>query len=67
MAFVRGNRAIRDHLQDGRDIYLFKCVEAGPVEFVGQMVYVGSHERQGPDVTGEMRCIIVFELKPVQP
>jgi 5-methylcytosine-specific restriction enzyme A len=66
MQFVRGNRAIRDHLQDGKDLYMFKYVKQGHVEYIGQMVYVGHQTRKGPDVSGEMRDLIVFELQAVE-
>ena len=38
MEFVRGNKAIRDHVEDGKDLLLFKYVAPGKVQFVGEMV-----------------------------
>ena len=63
MQFVRGNKAIRDHMQNGKELHLFK--QAGPahVEYIGQMVYVGHHFKPGPDTQGNIRQLIVFELR----
>jgi len=65
MSFVRGNCALRDHLQDGKDVYLFESVDRGLVRYVGQMIVTGYHERTGGDSAGNQRHAIVFELIPV--
>ncbi|MBL7198923.1 MAG: HNH endonuclease [Anaerolineae bacterium] len=65
MSFVRGNRAVRDHTVDGKDLYLFKDVGQGSVRYRGQMVCTGFHERRGPDANGNDRRLIVFELVPI--
>ena len=65
MEFVRGNRAIRDHIQDGKDLHLFKYVRTAYVRYIGQMICTGHHERRGPDMDGHDRTIIVFELAPI--
>lgn len=65
MTFVRGNRAIRDHAADGKDLHLFKYDRPGYVQYVGQMVCAGFRERRGPDIEGTDRRIIVFELAPI--
>ena len=49
MPFVRGNKAIRDHTADGKDIHLFAYVSRGQVRYVGQMVCTGYHEATSPD------------------
>jgi 5-methylcytosine-specific restriction enzyme A len=66
MSFVRGNRAIRDHEKDGKDLYLFEQAGRGRVRYIGQMFCAGYHERPGPDVAGSQRKIIVFELVPTE-
>ena len=66
MTFVRGNRALRDHLQDGKDVYLFEYVDRGLVRYVGQLIVTGYHERSGGDSAGNQRHAIVFELVPVE-
>ena len=65
MSFVRGNLAIRDHVSTGKDLHLFEYVGKGNVRYVGQMICTGFHERRGPDVKGDERRVIVFELTPV--
>jgi 5-methylcytosine-specific restriction protein A len=65
MQFVRGNRAIRDHVAEGKDLHLFRYVERGYVEYLGQMVCIGYHERLGPDAAGSTRRVLVFELLPI--
>jgi 5-methylcytosine-specific restriction protein A len=66
MEFVRGNAAIRDHLEHGKEIHLFSQTSKGYVEYIDQMMCTGYHFRQGPDSNGEMRKMIVFELVPVK-
>jgi len=39
MQFVRGNKAVRDHFKDGKEVYLFSYGRRrGWVRYVGQMV-----------------------------
>jgi len=64
MEFTRGNRAIRDHAADGRDLHLFRNVGKGCVEYVGWMVCTGHEVREGTDGCGGRRKVIVFELTP---
>lgn len=64
--FVRGNRQIRDHVELGKELHLFEYTRPGFVQYVGEFVYVGHHTRQAPDVRGNLREVIVFELKPVE-
>lgn len=66
MSFVRGNRALRDHLQDGKDLHLFEQVDRGLVRYIGQMIVTGYHERKGSDTAGSQRHAIVFELIPAE-
>jgi 5-methylcytosine-specific restriction enzyme A len=65
MEFVRGNRAIRDHLTVGKDLHLFEYVERGLVRYVGQMIFAGFQRREAPDLDGKMRSAIVFQLLPL--
>lgn len=65
MQFVRGNRAIRDHLADGTDIHLFEYVRQGFVKYVGKMRYEKHHFRRNKDRNGQLRQTIVFELVPM--
>jgi len=65
MAFVRGNRAIHDHIADGKDLHLFEYLQRGQVRYVGQMICAGFQERRAPDKNGNQRKVIVFELQPI--
>lgn len=62
MSFVRGNLAIRDSIQTGKQLLLFEQTRKGFVRFVGPAHYVGHHKEQRPDSTGAIREAIVFEL-----
>jgi len=62
MSFTRGNRAVRDHIQDGKDLFLFEYVDQGVVRFVDQMLYVGYELRAAQDINNNLRTAIVFEL-----
>ena len=62
MAFVRGNRAIRDHEQDGRSLLLFEKRD-GRLRFLGPMRYTGHRLERGQDLEGADREVIVFLLE----
>ena len=67
--FLRGNKAIRDHEQNGKRLLLFQQVLEGKrktnrVRFEGEMLYV-SHRIEHHDSTGNGRDVIVFILTPV--
>jgi 5-methylcytosine-specific restriction enzyme A len=59
MEFKRGNSAIRDHIQSGKDLYLFQYVNSGIVRYVDQMVCSGYEYREAPDIDGNSRQAIV--------
>jgi 5-methylcytosine-specific restriction enzyme A len=67
MQFVRGNRAIRDHAADGKDLHVFQTMGRGaPVRYIGAMTCAGYELRDGvPDLEGSPRSAIVFQLVPV--
>lgn len=65
MVFTRGNAAIRDHVANGKELHLFEQSKRGYAVYIGQMMCQGYHYRQGPDAQGQIRQMIVFELKPV--
>ena len=62
MSFVRGNRAIRDHHQSGKTIYIFESPERSKVKYIGTGEYVGYHFTTRKDVEGNDRQVIVFHL-----
>ena len=66
MEFVRGNRAIRDHALDGKDLHLFQALsKGGGYRYLGRFVCSTWEFREGVDVNGDERRVIVFHL--IQP
>lgn len=66
MTFTRGNRSVRDHVKDGKDILLFQNRGKGrPYRFLGQFVCIGYETKQLPDQSGAIRRGIIFQLKGV--
>lgn len=64
MEFKGGNRAIRDHLKLGKELYLFEQLGHGNVEFVSEMTCEGYLLQPGTDLDGNPRQLIVFKLAP---
>ncbi|RYH07777.1 HNH endonuclease [Tropicimonas sp. IMCC6043] len=63
MEFTRGNRAIRDHAKDGKDILLFEMLgKSQPYRFLGEFACAGWQVDRGPDKNGDMREAIRFHL-----
>lgn len=62
MEFVRGNRAIRDHVEDGKSLLLFEK-RNGSLRFLGPMRYVGYRTERARDIEGTIRKVIVFLLE----
>lgn len=63
MAWVRGNRAVRDHAALGKELHLFEAVGGGMVEYLGEMDCGGWEFADGvPDLDGQARRAIVFHL-----
>ncbi|MDS0474593.1 AAA family ATPase [Natrinema sp. 1APR25-10V2] len=65
MEMVRGNRAIRDHLEDGRELHFF-VMEDGGVRYIGQYLYAGHFYEELPDSEGNTRSAIRFLLAPIR-
>lgn len=60
---VQGNRAIRDHRQEGRELHLFD-VSSGIATYVGEFEYVDHESADAPATRGrERRKVIVFRLR----
>src|SRR3954453_17042256 len=60
---VQGNRAIRDHRQEGRELHLFD-VSGGTATYVGEFEYVGHEGADAPATKRrERRKVIVFRLR----
>ena len=63
MQMVRGNLAIKDHLQNGKRLLLFEYTRKSTVSFMGEASYLAHHFDQKLDLDGNMRNAIVFELE----
>ena len=63
MEFARGNRAIRDHAADGKDLLLFEATEqSGMYRFLGCYACGGWTNKDAPDREGANRTAIIFRL-----
>jgi len=66
MEFTRGNRAIRDHVRDAKDLLLFEETgQSGNYRFLGCYACGGWTFREAPDRDGAKRNAIVFRLVPL--
>ncbi|MFC4990555.1 HNH endonuclease [Saliphagus infecundisoli] len=67
MEMTGGNKAIRDHQEDGRELHLFENNNAAwSVTYLGQFECVDWFEEQLPDTDGNRRRAIRFKLEPVE-
>ncbi|OSP53702.1 HNH endonuclease [Pseudoruegeria sp. SK021] len=64
MQMLRGNKHIRDHAENGKDLLLFRKTKEG-LRFLGQYVYEADHTERSPDREGAIRDAIVFELRHI--
>jgi 5-methylcytosine-specific restriction protein A len=63
MEFKRGNKAIQNHVADGKQLFLFRAIGKGqPVEFFGEFECASIDFSDGPDVNGNPRKTIRFNL-----
>jgi 5-methylcytosine-specific restriction enzyme A len=66
MPWVRGNQAVRDHAENGRDLLLFQMLKEprAHVKYLGSFAAASWEYRQAPDQKDQMRRAIVFHLLP---
>ena len=58
MKFHAGNKAIRDHVPNGKDLLLFQSVAKGQgYRFLGHFVSTSWEIREGPDLKGNLRDV----------
>ena len=65
--FRKGNRAVRDHRQNGRALRLFEGAGRTAVRYLGEYVVdklYPTYRMEAPDRDGELRSMIVFRLRP---
>ncbi len=67
MQDTRGNRAIRQHLQNNQRLLAFQSLGHGqPYRFLGEFQFVHAYEEHGvPATRGGPRTAIVFKLRPL--
>ncbi|WP_088011243.1 HNH endonuclease [Gottfriedia acidiceleris] len=62
--FKEGNLALKDHIKNGKDVYLFEKNENnGMYQYKGQLELLGFHYKDAPDKNGVTRKVIVFEFE----
>jgi 5-methylcytosine-specific restriction protein A len=67
MVFTKGNKAIRDHAADGRELHLFENVRKGMLIYKGEMVCSGFEYVEGSlDADGVPRRAIAFLLTRIE-
>jgi 5-methylcytosine-specific restriction protein A len=67
MVFQKGNKAIRDHAHNGKELLLFEALGKGePVAYVGSFQCANWDRQPGLDKDGNQRSLIVFHLVPIE-
>lgn len=64
MRFTKGNLAIRDHLQNGKRVFLFESYSKGFVKFIGELELFDVDFFETHDSSGDKRTGIKFFFKP---
>ncbi len=73
MKFIKGNLALRDHLKNGKRVFLFEFERKGYVRFITEVEYYDVDFLETHDTNGVMRQGIKFFFKrmgailPIQP
>jgi hypothetical protein len=63
MKFTKGNLALRDHLQNGKRVFLFESHNSGYVKFIGELEYFDVDFFETHDTSGSKRIGIKFFFK----
>ncbi len=68
MKYVAGNRAIGEHVKDGKTLVVFQMMGKGrPYRYLGRFMCLSSYVQPGtPDREGQLRSAIVFRLKSLE-
>ncbi|MFT7827043.1 HNH endonuclease [Priestia megaterium] len=62
--FKEGNKALKDHIENSKDIYLLESLGGkGLYRFVSQLTCIGYHFAQGIDKLNNSRTMIIFEFE----
>ena len=65
MQFIKGNLALKDHLNRGKRIFLFEIEGGGLVKFISEMEFYDADYFVTPDRNGKDRIGIQFFLKRI--
>lgn len=65
MEFTRGNLALRNHLENGKRVFLFEAEGNGFVKFKGEVEFYDADYFETPDTDGNLRQGIKFFFKRV--
>jgi 5-methylcytosine-specific restriction protein A len=63
MKFTKGNLALRDHLQNGKRVFLFESESKGFVKFINEVVFFDADYFETHDSNGYRRIAIKFFFK----
>jgi len=63
MKFTKGNLALRDHLQNGKRVFLFESHSKGYVKFIGEIEFFDADFFETHDTSGSTRTGIKFFFK----
>jgi hypothetical protein len=65
MQFIRGNLALKEHLNLGKRVFLFEIEGGGIVKFISEMEFYDADYFETPDINGTNRIGIKFFLKRI--
>ena len=65
MKFIRGNLALKNHLNDGKRVFLFEIEDKGIMKFISELEFYDADYFETPDKNGNNRIGIRFFLKRV--
>ncbi len=65
MQFIKGNLALKEHLDRGKRVFLFEIEGGGLVKFISEMEFYDADYFETPDRTGANRIGIRFFLKRI--
>ena len=65
MQFIRGNLALKEHLNTGKRVFLFEIEGGGMIKFISEMEFYDADYFETPDVNKKNRIGIKFFLKRI--
>ena len=65
MQFIKGNLALKDHINRGKRVFLFEIEGGGLVKFISEMEFYDADYFETPDKNGSNRIGIRFFLKRI--